>query len=65
MAFGNIFRYNCMFYDGEVRVWRVLAESREEADIKLNDYICVCGSSGMQVPVSVEFSSEEDNLILY
>lgn len=64
MNFGKIFRYNCKFTGGDVRVWRVFAESREQADIKLNDYICHCGSTGLPVPTHIEFSTEQSEMIL-
>lgn len=65
MNFGEIFRYVCKFNNGEVRVWRVLATSRKEADIKLNDFVNQCATNGNDVPVNIEFTSHEDNLILY
>ena len=65
MSFGNVFRYNCQFPNGDARTWRVLAESKDDADIKLNEYICHCGAQGLPVPSYVEYSSKEDPMILY
>ena len=65
MNFGNIFRYNYQFYDGEIQVWRVLANSRDEADTKLNNFVNLCASTHMNVPVHIEYVSQEDDPILY
>lgn len=66
MKFGNVFRYLAKLSGGEIVVWRVFAETRAEADIKVNTYLDECTKSGwFNVPVKVEFASREDNLILY
>ena len=65
MNFGKIFRYNCQFPDGTICVWRVLAESNEKANIKLNEFIDYCANNCMDVPTHVECVTKEDNLILY
>lgn len=66
MKFGKIFRYLCKLEGEEYVVWRVLAESRTEADAKVHNYLDECRSSGFfNVPVAVDFANMEDNLVLY
>ena len=65
MKFGYVFRYLAKLRDGEVVVWRVLAENRGAADTKVNNYIDECTASGFfNLPVAIEFASKEDNLVL-
>ena len=64
MNFGNMFRYNCTL-DGKSLVWRVVANSQEEADAKVDDFIQHCREVGMDVPTSIKCISKEDNIILY
>ena len=65
MKFGYVFRYLAKLRSGEVVVWRVLAENKEEADTKVNNYIDECTGCGFfNLPVAIEFASKEDNLVL-
>ena len=66
MNFGKLFIYTAYFKSNIPPViWKIMAESREEADIKLNDYINFCGVKGYTVPNYVEFRYEDDTPILY
>lgn len=65
MTFGKIFLYNCKFSDGSVRTWQIGAESHEEADTKLEDYIQHCYDRGLPVPISVEDAGDNGTMILY
>lgn len=64
--FGKVFRYIAKLSNGEYVVWRVLAESRTEADAKVKNYLLECHDNGFfNIPVEVEFASKEDNLVLF
>ena len=66
MNFGKVFRYIAKLSTGELVLWRVLASTRMEADDKVKNYILDCCDNGFfNVPVEAEFTSEEDNLVLY
>ena len=66
MKFGKVFRYLAKLSSGELVVWRVLAETRTEADAKVEGYLDECRNSGFfNVPVELDFVSKEDNLVLY
>ena len=61
MNFGKVFRYIAKLHTGELVVWRVLASTRAEADRKIEDYKAEC----INLPVEVDYSGYDDNLVLY
>lgn len=66
MNFGKLFLYIAYFNNNTPPVtWKIIAESREAADIKLNDYIHFCGVKGYHVPNHVEFYYSDDTLVMY
>lgn len=66
MKFGYVFRYIAKCRFGEEVVWRVLAESRAEADAKIDNYVKECSRSGFfNVPTKVEYLGYGENLVLY
>jgi hypothetical protein len=66
MKFGKVFRYLAKLSNGEIVVWRVFAETRTEADAKVGAYLDECTKNGFyNVPVTIDFASTEDNLVLY
>ena len=66
MKFGKVYRYIAKLSGGEYVVWRVCAETRVEADVKVMSYIDECKKNGFyNVPVDIDFASEEDNLVLF
>lgn len=66
MNFGRVFRYLAKLSNGEVVVWRVCAETRVSADVKVMNYLDECKKNGFyNVPVEIDFASEEDNLVLF
>ena len=66
MKFGHVFRYLAYTRSGETVQWRVLADSRAEADAKVEAYLKECKNGGFYViPVKVEFPGYSDNLVLY
>ena len=66
VSYGKVFRYIAKLSSGECVVWRVCAETRVEADVKVTSYIDECKKHGFyNVPVDIDFASEEDNLVLF
>jgi hypothetical protein len=66
MKFGRVFRYIAKLSSGECVVWRVCAETRVEADVKVTSYIDECKKNGFYgIPVDLDFASEEDHLVLF
>lgn len=66
MKFGYVFRYLAKLYNGETVQWRVFAETRAEADAKVNNYLEECTNSGFfNVPIKVDFFGYGENLVLY
>ena len=66
MKFGYVFRYLAKLRSGETVQWRVFAENRAEADIKIDNYLDECTkSSFFNVPAKVEFLGYGENLVLY
>lgn len=66
MNFGRVFRYQAKLSSGEWVVWRVCAETRVSADVKVMAYIDECKKNNFyNVPVDIDFVSEEDNLVLF
>ena len=66
MNFGKVFRYTVKLNSGEHVVWRVCAETRVAADVKVTSYIDECKKNSFyNVPVNIDFASEEDNLVLF
>lgn len=66
MKFGHVFRYLAYLSSGEAVQWRVLAETRTEADAKIDNYVKECRKSGFfNIPVKVEFFGYSDNLVLF
>ena len=66
MNFGRVFRYLAKLSNGEVVVWRVCAETRVAADVKVTSYIDECKKNNFyNVPIDIDFASEEDNLVLF
>jgi hypothetical protein len=68
MNFGRVFRYQAKLSSGEYVVWRVCAETRVSADVKVADYIAECKKNGFyNIPVTVDYEAvrEEDDLVLF
>ena len=66
VSYGKVFRYIAKLSNGEVVVWRVCAETRVSADVKVMNYLDECKKNGFyNVPIAVDFASEEDNLVLF
>ncbi len=64
MKFGKIFCYQAELKNGQSVTWKVFAETRAEADAKLDTYLAEC-SGYYDAPAKVIFSRTEDGLILY
>lgn len=64
MKFGKIFRYQAELKNGQNVIWKVFAETRAEADAKVDAYLAECNGY-YDAPVKVTFSKTEDDLILY
>lgn len=66
VSYGKVFRYIAKLSSGECVVWRVCAEGRTCADDKIARYIEDCKKNGFyNVPIAIDFASEEDNLVLF
>ena len=65
MKFGKIFHYLCVFSSGECTDWRVLAQSRTEADAKFDAYVEDCTRKGFSTPITTDLVRVEDDLVLY
>ena len=64
MKFGKIFCYLGRINSGQSVTWKVLAETRAEADNKVATYLNECNGY-YDVPNSINFVRVEDDLILY
>lgn len=64
MKFGKIFRYQAELKNGQNVTWKVFAETRMEADAKVDAYLTECNGY-YDAPVKVKFSRAEDDLVLY
>jgi hypothetical protein len=66
MKFGKVFRYQAELKNGQSVIWKVFAETRTEADAKVDAYLAECKCNGYyDAPVKVKFSRVEDDLVLY
>lgn len=66
MKFGHVFHYLASLSSGETVQWRVFAETRAEADAKIETYIKECTSSGFfNIPTKVEYFGYGESLVLY
>jgi hypothetical protein len=65
MKFGYVFRYQAELKNGQMVTWKVFAETRVEAETKVDTYLAECNGGYYDVPVKVKFDKVEDDLILY
>ena len=65
MKFGNVFRYQAELKNGQSVIWKVFAETRAEADAKVDAYLEECDGRYYDTPVKITFARADDDLILY
>lgn len=64
MKFGHVFRYQAELKNGQRVTWKVFAETRAEAETKIDTYLAECNGY-YDAPVKVKFDRVEDDLVLY
>ena len=65
MNFGKVYRYMCKLGNEGHDVYRILAQSREEADSKFKAYVSYCERNGANITITVDSVEVEKELVLY
>ena len=64
MKFGKVFCYQAELKNEQRVIWKVFAETRAEAEAKVDAYLAECNGY-YDAPAKIKFARVEDDLILY